>query len=225
MAIGREARTDDLDLEKVGVKTNPKNKKLIASASEQTNVPHVYAVGDVLDGKPELTPVAIHAGRLLARRLFGAKSELTDYDNVATTVFTPLEYGCIGLAEEDAIAKYGKDDLEVYHSHFAPLEWTIPHREDNACYAKLICVKSLNEKIVGFHILGDNAGEVTQGFSVAMRCGATKADFDSTIGIHPTIAEVSNTNIHIPGYHKVVGARGNQDCLLRLSPAFVLSKL
>jgi len=76
MAIGREARTDDLDLEKVGVKTNPKNKKLIASASEQTNVPHVYAVGDVLDGKPELTPVAIHAGRLLARRLFGAKSEL-----------------------------------------------------------------------------------------------------------------------------------------------------
>ncbi|XP_067931180.1 thioredoxin reductase 1, cytoplasmic-like [Watersipora subatra] len=193
MAIGREACTDDLGLETVGVLLDSKSKKLIGSEAEQTNIAHVYGIGDVLQDKPELTPVAIQAGRLLSRRLFGGQKELTDYSNIATTVFTPLEYGCIGLSEEEALAKYGAEDLEVYHSHFTPLEWTVPHREENACYAKLICVKSLKEKVVGFHILGDQAGEITQGFSVAMRCGATKADFDATIGIHPTSAEIFTT--------------------------------
>lgn len=73
--------------------------------TEQTNVPHIYAVGDVLEGRPELTPVAIHAGRLLARRVFGGGSQLMDYENVATTVFTPLEYGCVGLSEETALQR------------------------------------------------------------------------------------------------------------------------
>jgi len=193
MAIGREARTDDLGLEAIGVERSPKNKKMIVSSGEQSNVPHVYAIGDVIDGKPELTPVAIQAGRLLSKRLFGRQKTLTDYETIPTTVFTPLEYGCIGLSEEDATAKYGAEDIEVYHAHFTPLEWTVPHREENACYAKLICVKSQKEKVVGFHVLGDNAGEITQGFAVAMRCGATKEDFDATIGIHPTTAEIFTT--------------------------------
>jgi pyruvate/2-oxoglutarate dehydrogenase complex dihydrolipoamide dehydrogenase (E3) component len=113
--------------------------------------------------------------------------------NVPTSVFTPLEYGCIGLAEEDAIAKYGKEDIVVYHSNFTPLEWTVPHHSATACYAKLICVPSLNERVVGLHILGPNAGEITQGWTVGMKLNATKADFDNTIGIHPTVAEVFTT--------------------------------
>merc|ERR1712154_428853 len=140
---------------------NAKNGKIIHNEREQTNVPHIYAIGDVLDDKPELTPVAIQAGKLLARRLCGTSDLLTDYETVCTTVFTPLEYGCCGLSEEDAEKKFGEEDLEVYHQSFWPLEWTVAHRPDNACYAKMISVKM----------------------------GATKADFDNLIGIHPTTAE------------------------------------
>lgn len=82
---------------------------------------------------------------------------------------------------------------QVYHSYFKPLEWTLPHRGDNACYAKLICNIADNERVVGFHICGPSAGEITQGFGLAMKCGATKADFDNTVGIHPTTAEEFTT--------------------------------
>jgi pyruvate/2-oxoglutarate dehydrogenase complex dihydrolipoamide dehydrogenase (E3) component len=112
-----------------------------------------------------------------------------DYDQIPTTVFTPIEYGCCGLAEEDAIEKFGEDNLEVFHSFFQPLEWTVPHKQDNACYMKLICNKLDSFRVIGFHILGPNAGEVTQGVAVAIKCGATKDDFDNTVGIHPTVAE------------------------------------
>lgn len=192
-AIGRDACTSTIGIEKAGVMLNPKNGKVICSDDEQTNVPHIYAIGDILDGKLELTPVAIQAGRLLAQRLFGEEKRLTDYTNVPTTVFTPLEYGCIGLSEEDAIAKYGNDDVDVYHTFLTPLEVTVAKRDENAGYAKLICVKSQNEKVVGFHILSPNAGEITQGFGIGIKMGATKADFDQLIGIHPTIAEVFTT--------------------------------
>merc|ERR1712215_459712 len=188
-AIGRDACTGKLGLDKVGVELNAKNGKILHNEREQTNVPHIYGIGDVLDDKPELTPVAIQAGKLLARRLCGVSETLTDYVNVCTTVFTPLEYGCCGLSEEDAIAKYGEDDVEVYHQSFWPLEWTVAHRPENSCYCKLVCAKSQNEKVVGFHYLGPNAGEVTQGFGIALKMGATKADFDNLIGIHPTTAE------------------------------------
>jgi len=188
-AIGRDACTGKIGLDKVGVELNAKNGKILHNEREQTNVPHIYAIGDVLDDKPELTPVAIQAGKLLARRLCGVSDTLTDYVNVCTTVFTPLEYGCCGLSEEDAIAKYGEGDVEVYHQSFWPLEWTVAHRPENSCYCKLICVKSENEKVVGFHYLGPNAGEVTQGFGIALKMGATKGDFDNLIGIHPTTAE------------------------------------
>jgi len=188
-AIGRDACTQNIGLDEIGVALNPKNGKIVHDEAEKTNLPNVFAIGDVLDDKPELTPVAIQAGKLLARRLVGTSKTLTDYVNVCTTVFTPLEYGCCGLAEEDAIAKFGEDDIEVYHAGFQPLEWTVAHRPESACYAKLVCVKSQDEKVVGFHYLGPNAGEVTQGFGMALRKGATKEDFDSLIGIHPTTAE------------------------------------
>jgi len=191
-AIGRYAVTDGIDLPTAGVQVNPKTGK-IPCVAEQTNVPHIYAIGDVLDGQPELTPVAIQAGRLLSQRLYAGATLQMDYDKIPTAVFTPLEYGAVGLSEEDAIAKIGKDNVEVYHSFFKPLEWTVPHREDNACYCKLVCDKTKNELVVGFHILGPNAGEITQGMGVAIKMNATKADLDNTVGIHPTTAEEFTT--------------------------------
>jgi len=116
-----------------------------------------------------------------------------DYRNVPTTVFTPLEYGCVGLSEEDAKTKYGASDIEVYHTNSTPLENELSKRDENIVYCKLVCVKSNNERVVGFHYLGPNAGEVTQGYAGMIKMGATKVDFDETIGIHPTIAETFTT--------------------------------
>jgi len=196
LAVGRYAVTDGLNLESAGVEVNKKTGK-IPCVDEQTNVPHIYAVGDVLDTRQELTPVAIKAGLRLCARLYGGGTEKMDYNLVPTTVFTPLEYGCIGMSEELAVETYGADNVEVYQSFFKPLEWTVnheehngvAHREDNSCYSKLITNLADNERVVGFHYVGPNAGEVTQGFAVAMKMGATKADFDGTVGIHPTISE------------------------------------
>lgn len=198
-AVGREALTDGLALDKAGVKTNPKNKKILTTF-EQTNVDHIYALGDVIDETSagrnaiELTPVAIQAGQLLARRLFEQSDVKMDYYNVPTTVFTPLEYGAIGYSEEDAIAKWGEDDIEVYHQNFWPLEWTVAHKPHDVCYAKIICVKSDKERVVGFHVAGPNAGEITQGYAIAMKLRATKNDFTNVVGIHPTNSEVNSVH-------------------------------
>lgn len=102
---------------------NPKNKKIITGDNEESNVSGIYALGDCAEGRPELTPPAIRAGKLLSQRLFGGSKELMDYDTVATTVFTPLEYSACGFSEEDAESKLGRDNIEVYHSYFKPLEW------------------------------------------------------------------------------------------------------
>uniref|UniRef100_A0A7M4G302 thioredoxin-disulfide reductase (NADPH) n=2 Tax=Crocodylus porosus TaxID=8502 RepID=A0A7M4G302_CROPO len=193
IAIGRDACTRNIGLDKIGVRINEKNGKIPVSDEEQTNVPYVYAIGDILDGKLELTPVAIQAGRLLARRLYAGSSIKCDYVNVPTTVFTPLEYGCCGLPEERAVKEYGEHNLEVYHTLFWPLEWTVPNRDNNTCYAKIICNKLANNRVIGFHVLGPNAGEITQGFAAAIKCGLTKELLNETIGIHPTSAEVFTT--------------------------------
>ena len=110
----------------------------IITTHEQSSCPTVFAIGDVVENAPELTPVAIQAGRLLAQRLFGKSTEPMQYDKVATTVFTPLEYGCIGYSEEDAIRKFGSTDIEVYHSKWIPLEWSVVHDRDAfRAYAKV----------------------------------------------------------------------------------------
>nr|XP_036862063.1 thioredoxin reductase 1, cytoplasmic [Manis javanica] len=167
--------------------------KIPVTDEEQTNVPYIYAIGDILEGKLELTPVAIQAGRLLAQRLYAGSTVKCDYENVPTTVFTPLEYGSCGLSEEKAVEKFGEENIEIYHSYFWPLEWAIPSRDNNKCYAKIVCNIKDNERVVGFHVLGPNAGEVTQGFAAAVKCGLTKQQLDSTIGIHPVCAEVFTT--------------------------------
>ncbi|KAL6055650.1 Thioredoxin reductase 1, cytoplasmic [Balamuthia mandrillaris] len=196
LAAGRTPETSKIGLDKAGVKTEPNGK--IPTVNEQTNVPHIFAIGDIIhdtvsNTSLELTPVAIQAGQLLARRLYAQSKVTMDYRNVPTTVFTPLEYGAIGYSEEAAIAKFGEENIEVYHTYYKPLEWTVSHRDDNACYVKLVCNLADNERVIGFHVLGPNAGEVTQGFAVAIRCGATKNDFDMTVGIHPTVAEEVTT--------------------------------
>ncbi|XP_073507650.1 thioredoxin reductase 1, cytoplasmic isoform X2 [Phyllobates terribilis] len=193
LAIGRDACTRKIGLDIPGVKINEKTGKIPVNDDEQTNVPHIYAIGDVLEDKLELTPVAIQAGRLLARRLYGNSTLKCDYINIPTTVFTPLEYGACGLSEEKAISKYGEDNIEVYHSYFWPLEWTVPARDNNKCYAKVICNINDNERVVGFHVLAPNAGEITQGFAAAIKCGLTKEQLDNTIGIHPVCAEIFTT--------------------------------
>lgn len=193
LAIGRDSCTKKLGLEKIGVNISEKTGKIPVNGEEQTNVPYVYAVGDVLEGKPQLTPVAVQAGKLLARRLFGGRSEKCDYVNVPTVVFTPLEYGCCGYSEEKAGEVCQAENLGVYHTLFWPLEWTVACRDNNTCYAKIICNKLDNDRVIGFHVLGPNAGEITQGFAAAMKCGLTKQLLDATIGIHPTCGEVFTT--------------------------------
>jgi len=167
LAIGRYALTEQCNVAAAGVKVSSSKKiegtGIGAGSHEQSNVPHIFAIGDVLEGRPELTPVAVQAGIMLARRLYGGGTAAMDYDLVPTAVFSPLEYGCVGLSEEDCIAQYGEDKIDVYHQQFKPLELTLPGRGDNASYVKVIVDKTDSERILGMHYLGWNAGEVIQG--------------------------------------------------------------
>jgi pyruvate/2-oxoglutarate dehydrogenase complex dihydrolipoamide dehydrogenase (E3) component len=165
----------------------------------------IYAVGDCLVGSPELTPVAVKDGELLARRLFkGDSKAVFDKRFVPTTVFTPSEYGSVGLSEEEAVKQYGAANIDSYLYEWPSLERAALHREKpsdrridegdveqgNNCFTKLVVHKAGGlEKVVGFHFIGANAGEVTQGFALAVKLGATKQDFDDLVGIHPTDAE------------------------------------
>lgn len=191
-ATGRAPDTSKLGLGAAGVVTDKEGK--IPVSGEQTNVPHIYAIGDVISGGLELTPVAIMAGRLLARRIYGGATQGMDYDKVATAVFTPLEFGNVGLSEESARAKFGDGNIEVFHSQLTPLEWSIVEaRPANACYAKIVINKADANRVVGFQLLGPNAGEITQGWACALRLGATYESFAQTVGIHPTVAEEFTT--------------------------------
>lgn len=165
-AIGRKALTKDLELDSAGVVC--KDDKIDVN-HEQTNVPHIFAVGDVLYQKPELTPVAIHAGRLLARRLFADSAVQMDYANVATTIFSPLEYGCVGLSEEEAVARHGEDKIEIYHAFYKPTEFFIPQKSITHCYLKVVALRDADQQVVGLHFIGPNAGEIIQGFAAAIK--------------------------------------------------------
>ena len=205
-ATGRFPQTKNIGLEQIGVEILSNGK--IECINEQTNITNIYAVGDIVKNNPELTPVAIKSGELLVSRLYGNKTEFMNYDLIPTTIFTPYEYGCIGMSEEKAIEIYGNDAIETYLFEFTRLEETISNKKqkinqeftekDLSCsnLSKLVCLKTDNEKVLGFHYIGLNAGEITQGFTLALKLGATKKDFDNTIGIHPTDAE-SFTSMNI----------------------------
>lgn len=169
-ATGRSPFTKDLNASAAGLFIE-KNDKIRVDENERTNVPNIYAIGDVTYGRWELTPLATKAGKLLAKRLFDGSKEKMDYNNVPTTVFSPLEYGTVGISEEDAKQKYGEKNIASYHSNFRPVEWQFnKERPDGEnCYVKILVNKADKNRVVGYHLLAPNAGEVTQGLAVAMK--------------------------------------------------------
>jgi glutathione reductase (NADPH) len=184
-AIGRVPNTDNIGLENTDVALDPRGM-VIVDDEEKTNVEGIYAIGDII-GKAPLTPVAIAAGRRLGDRLYGGKPERKmSYDNIATVMFTHPPIGTIGMSEEKAKETYG-DDVKIYQTDFVPLYHQMT-RHKVKTHMKLI-VQGEEEKIIGCHIIGLGADEMLQGFAVAIRMGATKADFDDTIAIHPVSAE------------------------------------
>ncbi|KAM7204830.1 hypothetical protein V8F33_001419 [Rhypophila sp. PSN 637] len=189
-AIGRTPATANLGLESAGVKTL-ETGHVAVDEYQNTNVENIYSLGDVT-GKIELTPVAIAAGRRLAARLFGPEQFRTaklDYSNIPSVVFSHPEVGSIGLTEPQAIEKYGRENLKIYKTNFTAMYFAMMEPEEKGPTAyKLICAGP-EEKVVGLHILGLGSGEMLQGFGVAVKMGATKADFDNCVAIHPTSAE------------------------------------
>ena len=184
-AVGRRPKTQGLNLQAAGINTLP-NGVVPVDEFENTNVSGVYAIGDIT-GKIPLTPVAIAAGRKLADRLFNGKTESkVDYKNVPSVVFSHPPIGTVGLSETQARERYG-NDITVYKSEFTPMRYALSAHSSTTAM-KLICAGA-DEKVVGIHIIGDNADEMLQGFAVAVKMGATKADFDNTIAIHPSSAE------------------------------------
>lgn len=186
-AIGRKPLTQDLGLDNAGVLTNTQGK-IMTDKFQNTNVSGIYAVGDVIENGIELTPVAVTAGRRLSERLFNKKpDEHLDYTLVPTVVFSHPPIGTIGLSEDAAKEQFGDDNVKVYQSNFTPMYSAVTnHRQP--CRMKLICAGN-DEKIVGLHGIGFGVDEMIQGFAVAIKMGATKADFDNTVAIHPTGAE------------------------------------
>jgi glutathione reductase (NADPH) len=186
-AIGREPATDNINLESAGVALDERGF-IITDKYQNTNVNNIYAVGDNT-GRAQLTPVAVAAGRRLCERLFNNKPyEHLDYSNIATVVFSHPVIGTVGLSEQEAITEYGAEQVKVYNSQFTALYQAITEDYRDPTRMKLVCVGK-EEKIVGIHSIGFGSDELLQGFAVALKMGATKADFDNTIAIHPTSAE------------------------------------
>ena len=185
-AVGRAANTSGFGLEKTGVELTERGN-IYSDEFENTSVPGIYALGDVT-GKLDLTPVAVKAGRQLSERLFNNKVDAKlDYTDAATVVFSHPAIGAIGLTEEKAIAKYGAENIKVYKSSFTPM-YTALGDNRQLSTMKLVTLGE-DEKIIGLHGIGYGVDEMIQGFSVAIKMGATKADFDNTVAIHPTGSE------------------------------------
>ena len=185
-AVGRKANVHQLNLEAAGVELTERGF-IQVDEYQNTTTPGIYALGDV-SGEKELTPVAIKAGRTLAERLFNGKTDAKmDYELIPTVVFSHPAIGSIGLTQEQAEAKYGVENIKVYQSTFAGMySAIIVHRQMTKL--KLITLGE-EEKVIGLHGIGGGIDEMIQGFAVAVKMGATKADFDATVAIHPTASE------------------------------------
>lgn len=188
--VGRKSLVD-YGLDKVGVKLDS-NLKVIVDKFQATTNPKVFSLGDLID-EAELTPVAIAAGRRLSNRLFGGEqfhNDHLDYTNIPSAIFSHPEAGSIGLTSKQAIAKYGESNVKIYNSKFNAMYYAMMDSDkDKAPTAYRIVCAGPEEKVVGLHIVGDNSGEILQGFGVAIKMGATKKDFDNCVAIHPTSAE------------------------------------
>ncbi len=182
-ATGRTPKVQGIGLEALGL-TQRKDGAIEVNAQYQTSVPSVYALGDVT-ARIQLTPVALGEAMALVDHLFGDNKRQMGYDYIPTAVFTHPNIGTVGYGEADARAKFGQ--VTVFKTDFKPLKHTLSGSSERM-FMKLV-VDSASDRVVGLHMVGADAGEVVQGFAVAMKAGATKAVFDSTLGIHPTAAE------------------------------------
>jgi glutathione reductase (NADPH) len=184
-AIGRHANTAGLGLEAAAVRTD-RDGHVVVDEWQNTTTPGVYAIGDVT-GRATLTPVAIAAGRRLSDRLFGGKPQSKlDYSDIPSVVFSHPPIGSVGLSEADARALHG-DAVKIYSTRFINMFYAVTEHKA-LTHMKLVCVGS-EERVVGVHVIGRGADEMIQGFAVAVKVRATKADFDRTVAIHPTAAE------------------------------------
>lgn len=182
-ATGRAVKSRGIGLEEAGVELAP-NGAIKVDDYFKTSVDSIYALGDVID-RVALTPVAIAEGMVLAGNLFKNQSRMADYEDIPTAVFSQPNIGTVGLTEAQAREKYGA--VDIYASSFRPMKHTLSG-SDEKTFMKLV-VDRASDRVVGFHMVGPDAGETTQGVGIALKCGATKAQFDATIGIHPTAAE------------------------------------
>ena len=182
-AIGRVANTDGMGAEKVGVKLGERGK-IVVDQFSQTNVPHIHAIGDVTD-RLQLTPVAIHEAMAFVRTVYEGKPTPVDHKLVPTAVFSQPEIATVGLTEDQAL-KAGHS-IDVYKSNFRPLKHTLSGRDLRAVFKLIVDAKT--DKVLGCHIFSFDAGEIIQMVAVALKMGATKADFDMTVALHPTAAE------------------------------------
>uniref|UniRef100_A0A8C7KFP5 Thioredoxin reductase 1, cytoplasmic n=1 Tax=Oncorhynchus kisutch TaxID=8019 RepID=A0A8C7KFP5_ONCKI len=194
LAVGRDTCTSDIGIDHVGVKYNQETGKISVNEKEQSSVGYVYAMWAVQEGRSLTTALSMQAGRLLAHRLYGGHSTTVrrqGLGNVPTVMFPPMEYySTCGLSEENAILKFGEDNVEVHIGRYL---------EGTRCYAKVIChiPDYIIENVVGLHVMGPSAGEVFQGFAVALRCGLIKQQLDTTVRLHPVCAQVS-TPVSLP---------------------------
>jgi glutathione reductase (NADPH) len=182
-ATGRKPNTGGMGIESRGIKLD-KNAAIIVNDQYQTNIPSIYAVGDVTN-RVNLTPVALAEGMFLARRLYNNETSAVEYENIPTCVFSQPNIGTVGLTEE--VARDSYDQIDIYKSSFTPMKHTLSG-DDEKTLMKLIVDKQ-SDLVIGVHMVGPEAGEIIQGIGIAMKAGASKADFDKTIGIHPTTAE------------------------------------
>lgn len=182
-AIGRKPNTENLGLEELGVELNDQGAIAVNEWS-QTNLPNVYAVGDVTN-RVNLTPMAIREGHAFADNVFGGKAITVNHGLVPTAVFTTPELGTVGLTEEQALALYPR--LDIYKSSFRPLKATVSGHTSRTFFKLL--VNRDNDEIVGFHSIGPDTGEMSQLIGIALQMKATKAAFDATLAVHPTAAE------------------------------------
>ncbi|MBT3916255.1 MAG: glutathione-disulfide reductase [Rhodospirillaceae bacterium] len=182
-ATGRRANTDGLGLDAAGVELRD-NGSIKVDEFNRTSQSHIYAVGDVTD-RIQLTPVAIQEGHALADMLFNKDTHTTDYLNVPSAVFSTPPIATVGLTEEQARVEFG--EVDIYDSNFKPLVHTLSGRDERSVMKLIVEPKS--DKVVGCHMMGLDAPEIIQGVAIAMKCGATKAQFDATTGIHPSSAE------------------------------------
>ncbi|MGK7295164.1 MAG: glutathione-disulfide reductase [Candidatus Wenzhouxiangella sp. M2_3B_020] len=182
-ATGRRPYTGELGLERAGVETGPLGKILVDEYS-RSSVDHVFAVGDVTD-RIALTPVALMEGHAFADSEFGGRKRPVDHANVPSAVFSQPPSASVGLTEDEA--RDGSIPLKIFRSEFTPMKYTLSGRSEKALMKLLVDAES--DRVIGLHVVGPEAAEMVQGFAVAVRAGLTKADFDRTIGIHPTSAE------------------------------------